>query len=130
MKIFSEDAIYLQAYFEHRDEEGVGLWRSKVCNECGSIEPTLLEGGPGQNTIEHVNRPEVRRARDAWFAWIDKHLVDDEGIVLIGCEGYHQINPNALGLNRPDWSDWIGEIGAAEDEVRDPRFGTWGNKEV
>lgn len=37
---------------------------------------------------------------------------DDEGhtlvgtFVVIGCEGYHIVDPNACGLERPRWSDW------------------------
>ncbi|MEV4806722.1 hypothetical protein AB0K18_42570 [Nonomuraea sp. NPDC049421] len=28
------------------------------------------------------------------------------GFVAIGCGGYFQIDPNALGMDMPDWDDW------------------------
>lgn len=28
------------------------------------------------------------------------------GFVVIGCEGLHIINPNAIGLDNPTWQDW------------------------
>lgn len=27
-------------------------------------------------------------------------------VVLVGCEGYWIVNPNLLGMIRPEWDDW------------------------
>lgn len=37
------------------------------------------------------------------------HHVLYQSLVLVGCEGYHVINPNALGLDAPNWCDWTEE---------------------
>jgi len=33
------------------------------------------------------------------------------GYVLIGCEGYWQVNPRALGIDAPRWQDWRDDRG-------------------
>jgi hypothetical protein len=38
----------------------------------------------------------------------DAHVVID-GFVVIGCEGYWLVDPNALGIARPNWTDARGE---------------------
>jgi hypothetical protein len=38
-------------------------------------------------------------ARSRW-----PHTVDVNGFVLVGCEGYWVVDPNVLGLDRPNWS--------------------------
>lgn len=34
----------------------------------------------------------------------DEPSHEDEEIVLIGCEGYWQINPNLVGISAPNWT--------------------------
>lgn len=59
--------------------KAVALWLTAICTECGH-EP-IAEGTESQ------------------------HGMLDE-FVLIGCEGYWLINPNAVGIYNPHWSDW------------------------
>lgn len=35
--------------------------------------------------------------------------------IAIACEGYWVINPNAVGISRPDWNDWT----KSEDSPKD-----------
>jgi hypothetical protein len=34
------------------------------------------------------------------------HVYADNGVLLIGCEGYHVQDPNSFGIAAPDWQDW------------------------
>jgi len=98
MAIFTvreEDAIYLAAYLAKTigdkgpdDDTRYRAWQSVACAECGRI-PNINDDAP--------------------------HVLDADGYVLIGCEGYHQVNPNVLGLEKPNWSDWHEEIGGLAD---------------
>lgn len=103
MRMSTADLEYLAAYLRTgRCDHRIMRYSSRVCQECMIIPTDAL-------------------ARNV----VDAHTIDDvTGVVLIGCDGYHQINPNVLGLDRPDWSDWTGEIGTEADEIRDPRFNT------
>lgn len=84
IKVHAGDAEYLVAYFAKRDTDPKACepWMSTICSECG----------------------------DNAQASPYPHLLDEAGIVLICCEGYHQVNPNTLGLNRPEWMDWHEEL--------------------
>jgi hypothetical protein len=55
----------------------VAPWMSTRCDECG-----LVPGDDGH------------------------HVVHPDGYVIVGCEGYWQVNPNAVGLDHPRWQDW------------------------
>lgn len=37
-------------------------------------------------------------------------FIENTRFVLIGCEGYHIINPNLVGVPRPNWCDWKDEF--------------------
>jgi hypothetical protein len=39
----------------------------------------------------------------AWHFILAEHGAD---FVIIGCEGYQVVNPNALGIASPNWDDW------------------------
>jgi hypothetical protein len=56
----------------------IGRWLTHICPECEAV--------PGND--------------DQW------HVVDEEGYVLVACEAYWVVNPNAIGMVRPDWMDW------------------------
>lgn len=66
-------------------------WLTKLCQECGV--GALESGYP--------------------------HIVDRDGHVLICCEGYHQVNPNTIGLLDEQWMDWHEEIGGLEPPLPD-----------
>lgn len=34
------------------------------------------------------------------------HLYAHNGVLLIGCEGYHVQDPNTFGIAAPNWQDW------------------------
>lgn len=63
-------------------ETGVDLSRywTTVCPECGDEPPDEPSTG------------------DDW------HVTDTAGHVLIGCDGYWVVDPNAVGLTDPAWS--------------------------
>jgi hypothetical protein len=90
-------AEYLTAYFQLVDAEKHGdlvstkykAWQSKICQECGEV-PT-----PGGYP----------------------HIVDEDGYILICCEGYFQINPNAIGLENEIWCDWHENVGGLEGSL-------------
>lgn len=63
-------------------EPSVAPWLTPVCQEC----EVRVEGYPFPDHVAlHVTHA---------------------GYVLIGCEGYWQINPNRLGIESPNWQDW------------------------
>lgn len=59
-------------------EPAIEKWLTTKCTECGAE--------PDEGDAEHI--------------------FTAEGYILIGCEGYWIINPNALGIDRPNWDDW------------------------
>lgn len=90
------DATYLVAYLtktsDSASDRQYQAWQSTICQECDRI-PT-----PGGHL----------------------HIVDDNGFVLICCEGYHQVNPSVLGIEAPDWHDWHEEMGGLLDDAPIP----------
>lgn len=62
-----------------RGDESISRWLRPFCVECGAVPHAA---GTEQDHVLY------------------------RGYVLVGCEGYHQINPNALGLAAPRWEDW------------------------
>lgn len=56
----------------------VRAWLTDTCPECGEVRPDD-----------------------------DAHVVL-EGAVVVGCEGYWVVNPNAVGITSPTWDDWTG----------------------
>src|SRR6266576_1672064 len=101
MKIDWKDAIYLSYALAAIENVGgettlplktdISRWISKTCPECSS-EADLM----GYD-----------------------HICDKEGNVLIGCEGYWVINPRVLGLDNPDWDDWMEYVDPTENEESD-----------
>lgn len=88
------DAIYLVRYLAQtlRDSTPVRPWQTTICPECGDIPTPNRMGGL------HGDSPYT-------------HILDADGFVLVGCEGYHVINPNVIGMENPNWHDWHEEIG-------------------
>jgi hypothetical protein len=39
----------------------------------------------------------------------DDHRYADNGVLLIGCEGYHVQDPNTFGIAALHWQDWHNE---------------------
>lgn len=62
----------------------VARYLTDRCTECGRVIGLFDDG--------HVviERPDGRTA------------------VIVGCEGYRIVNPNVVGINAPNWSDWNG----------------------
>lgn len=119
MRLDAETAAYLHSYFERSEQQdaGIEIWKTKCCAECGEFCPGLID--PDNNTIEHLRRPEVMAAKGAHFHWVDTHVIDTDGYVLVGCEGYWMIDPNKLGWAKPNWQDWttIGDDESIQDLV-------------
>lgn len=94
-----KDAHYLLSYMTYTLKgrgEGADVryraWQSTICQECDQI-PTP-DGFP--------------------------HVLDEDGFVLICCEGYHQVNPNVLGIESENWHDWHEEMGGLMDDAPIP----------
>ena len=79
------DLSYLAAYAALRGDPAVAPYLTARCPECG-------------NASEPSN-----------------HVHDAAGHVLIGCERYHVINPNVLGIVTPNWMDWTA-MSATDEE--------------
>jgi hypothetical protein len=87
------DANYLLRYLmaSSKSDNPTIPWQTTICPECGDIPtPDRLGGLSGTSPYTHI--------------------LDDDGYVLIGCEGYFVINPAVLGITS-NWSDWTEEIG-------------------
>jgi hypothetical protein len=83
MIIRENDAQYLMRYYaaiENGRENILRPYLSSVCAECGLLIDPFES---------------------------DAHILDSyaNGYVLIGCEGYHQIDPALLGIHS-QWDDW------------------------
>ncbi|HET9144022.1 hypothetical protein [Actinophytocola sp.] len=59
--------------------------RPRFCPECGEDKPAETD----------VNA---------------EHGYADNGVLLIGCEGYHVQNPNTFGITAPHWQDWRNRV--------------------
>jgi len=77
------DTIRLGTYIARAQEaiammaEDIRPWLTKRCDECNGV--------PMEPDGEHVMQ---------------------DGYVVVGCEGYWHVNPNALGMNEESWNDW------------------------
>jgi hypothetical protein len=67
----------------HREDPKIGKYLTPTCPECDE-RPYDDEGDDGS------------------------HIVIS-GFIVIGCEGYWAINPNALGIDHPNWTNAKGE---------------------
>ena len=75
MKLDESTMLYLNAYFMHKNDPKVTPYLSLICDECEQV-------------AEDCDYP---------------HILNSEGQVLIGCEGFFHINPTVLGLHAPEW---------------------------
>lgn len=91
MKIDLSQANYLKAAIEAvtSDPDRVSRWMSDICSEC--CEP-VEQFGYAEDSHVFLEREE------------------STPVVLIGCEGYLMINPNVLGIIKPNWQDWMTEL--------------------
>lgn len=81
----AEERAYIDAVAERLQDapETLARWTTGVCPECGT-RPGPTEPDPDR-FAEHAMIRET---------------------VVIGCEGYWVINPNAVGIDSPNWHDW------------------------
>jgi len=88
------DIAYLARYLVEsaKPDSRAKIWQTVICPECGDIPTPSRMGGLNGDSVY-------------------THILDADGFVLIACEGYYVINPNAIGLNQPGWHDWHEEIG-------------------
>jgi hypothetical protein len=90
-----DDALYLAQYLlaSRKGDNPARPWQTTICPECGEI--------PTQNRMGGLNG-------DMPYT----HILDADGFVLIGCEGYWVINPNVINTYSPNWHDWHEETGS------------------
>jgi hypothetical protein len=51
--------------------------------------------------------PECGEDTPAGSDFTADHVYADNGVLLVGCEGYHVQDPNLFGIAAPDWQDWL-----------------------
>lgn len=75
-----EDAIYIGTVVKalESDIESVRPYLTQKCMECDET--------PDGCTVDY-------------HGMIGSYIV-------IGCEGYFQVNPNVIGMTNPNWCDW------------------------
>lgn len=89
MRLSIADLVYLEQFHKNIHEKRAELaqWLTTECPECSGNDPDIhltfnLDNPTGSNT-----KP-------------------GEDIILIGCEGYHILPPEPLGIFGSGWDDW------------------------
>lgn len=99
MLVTLELATYLDRATKAINEGKIEIPLTNRCQECGTLIDTYLSASGD-----------------------DPHLVmqttSDTYAVLVGCEGYWQVNPTLLGMSGNMWQDWTDNpLGNKEGEV-------------
>lgn len=89
--------------------------RSHIMAYVALVDIALTEG--------RINPPLTTRCQecDSDFADLDEAHEDDEHIIIattsdttavvVGCEGYFQVDPNLVGLDASNWMNWMDNAG-------------------
>lgn len=73
-----------------QDIPGIAPYLTTDCPECGQ--------NPIDNSFPHLTASPDQTTHG--------YLHRDSDIILIGCEGYHILNPSLLGMDPEGWDDW------------------------
>lgn len=73
----------IEAHADNEDASPIFPWLTTRCPECDESHADAAQ-------------------KDAFEA--DHYMIGQA--VIIGCEGYSIINPNVIGIDRPNWQDW------------------------
>lgn len=112
MRLIRTDMRYIGAISDKLRELDEGAKTAQI-QDIPGITPYLTTDCPecGENPIDN-NYPHLTASPDQTS---HGYLRRDSDIVLIGCEGYHILDPALLGMDREGWDDWTDYIGEGDE---------------
>lgn len=81
------------------DRPSLSRWLTDVCPDCDR-RVRADNPNPPDHIVDHII--DVVWAGPAGY---EMPVVS----VIVGCDGYHVINPAAVGVDAPGWHDWTGD---------------------